>query len=190
MIFKGDRQLTPALTDLLDDTAPKNNKTYSSNKINSGNEALDTKITNEITRATNKETELNTAISNEVTRATNKETELNTAINNKLNWTYVGILPASSGSVLTVGDNWTELCMVIRVTEGSAYYNITNITPKNGFIQGSPTANSTFIGFYWNDNFNAKIRVGLTGSGNNRQIINNFSNAVGWIINGIYVYKR
>ena len=80
--------------------------------------------------------------------------------------------------------------MVIRVTEGSAYYNITNITPKNGFIQGSPTANSTFIGFYWNDNFNAKIRVGLTGSGNNRQIINNFSNAVGWIINGIYVYKR
>ena len=208
MIFKGDRQLTPAITDLLDDTTPKNNKTYSSNKINNENETLNTKITNEITRATDKETELNTAITNEVTRATNKENELNTAISNevarattkenklntaitnKLNWTYVGVLSASSGSKLTVGDDWTELCTVIRVTEGTAYYNITNITPKNGFTQGSPTANSTFIGFYWNENFNAKIRLGLSGSGNSRQIKNNFIHNVGWVTNGVYVYKR
>ena len=33
MIFKGNTKMTPALTDLLDDTTAKNNKTYSSNKI-------------------------------------------------------------------------------------------------------------------------------------------------------------
>ena len=208
MIFKGDRQLTPALTDILDDTTPKNNKTFSSNKINNENETLDAKITNEIiratnkenelntaitnevTRATNKETELNTTISNEVTRATNKENELNTAINNKLNWKYVGILSASRGSVLTVGDDWQDLCTVIRVSEDSSIYNLTNVTPKNGFTQGSPSGNNTFIGFYWNDNYNAKIRLGLTGSGNSRQIKLDYSQNVGWVINSIYVLKR
>lgn len=33
MIFKGNTKLTPALTEILDDTTPSNNKTYSSEKI-------------------------------------------------------------------------------------------------------------------------------------------------------------
>lgn len=33
MIFKGNTKMTPAITELLDDNTPSNNKTYSSNKI-------------------------------------------------------------------------------------------------------------------------------------------------------------
>lgn len=114
MIFKGDRQLTPALTDLLDDTTPKNNKTYSSNKINSENDALNTAIADETTRATTKENELNTAISDEVTRATNKETELETTIETKSTVKIfyinvnVGSIPADSSKDVRITFNLTD----------------------------------------------------------------------------------
>ena len=50
---------------------------------------LNTVITNEVTRATNKETELNTVITNEVTRATTKENELETELENKIGYSNV-----------------------------------------------------------------------------------------------------
>lgn len=105
-------------------------------------------------------------------------------------WNYIGILSAASGSTLTVKDDWTELLAVMRVTEGSSNFNIVNIIPKVGFTQGSPTNNQMFIGFFWNESFNAKVRLGLSGTGDNRTVNFGFSNAVGWSINGIYVYKR
>jgi len=107
-----------------------------------------------------------------------------------INWNYVGILSASSGSVLNVKDDWTELLLAIRVSEGSAYYNLTNVLPKDGFTRGNPNGNQTFAGFFWNESYNAKIRVGLEGSGDSRNLKLNFSQAVGWGINGIYVLKR
>ena len=106
-------------------------------------------------------------------------------------WKYVGILPASNGSTLTIGDDWTELLLVMRVTEDSKYYyNLTNVIPKYGFTQGSPTNNLTFAGFYWNDNYNVKIRVGLTGTDTNRVIRQDYSQVFGWVFNGTYVFKR
>lgn len=91
MIFKGDRQLTPALTDILDDTTPKNNKTFSSNKINSENNILNTKIDSETTRATAKENELETTITNISTVTTgNISTGFQNNFVGHIYWTKVG----------------------------------------------------------------------------------------------------
>ena len=126
------------------------------------------------------------------TSITNAIVNLKSAIDSKLNknWTYVGILSASTGSTITVGDDWTELLLAIRVSEGSSYYNLTNVLPKEGFTRGNPNGNQTFTGFFWNDSYNAKLRLGLEGTGDNRNLKLNLSNAVGWSINGIYVLKR
>ena len=105
-------------------------------------------------------------------------------------WRYVGILPASNGSTLKVEDDWNELLLVARVSEGSSYYNLTSVIPKYGFTYGSPTGYNTFAGFFWNESYNCKLRVGLTGTGANRVIKQNYSNAVGWVLNGTYVFKR
>lgn len=119
------------------------------------------------------------------------EKGISTELNNKIGgWNYVGILSASSGSTLTVKDDWTELLAVMRVTEGANNFNIVDIMPKFGFTQGSPTNNQAFFGFFWNENYNAKVRLGLSGTGDNRAVSFGFSNAVGWAINGIYIYKR
>lgn len=105
-------------------------------------------------------------------------------------WKYVGILPASNGSTLKVEDDWKELLLIARVSEGSSYFNLTNVVPKQGFTQGNPNGNNTFIGFFWNESFNCKIRIGLEGTGTNRVVKQNYSNQTGWVLNGTYVYKR
>lgn len=105
-------------------------------------------------------------------------------------WKYVGILGASNGSTLNVEDDWSEMLFVARVTEGSSYFNLTNVVPKQGFTQGNPSGNNTFVGFFWNDSCNCKCRVGLEGGGASRVVKLNYMNQVGWALNGIYIYKR
>lgn len=105
-------------------------------------------------------------------------------------WNYVGILGSTSGSVITVKDDWNELLFICRCAEGSSFYNLTNVVPKLGFTQGSPTNNSTFIGFFYNNNFYANIRIGLSGKGDSRQVKVGVVAQNGWNNNGIYVYKR
>lgn len=111
-------------------------------------------------------------------------------IKSKLNWNYVGLLSASSGSTLTVKDDWDELLVVTRVTEGSSNYNLVNVVPKYGFTQGSPTGKVAMCGFYWNEAYNAKARIGINGTGDNMKVQVGFTNATGWSINGFYIYKR
>lgn len=105
-------------------------------------------------------------------------------------WTYVGILSASRGSSITVADDWDELDIICRVTEGSAVYNISNVKTKNDFTQGSPTSNSTFVGFNWSTSFRCVARMGLSGSGTNRKLNLNWDDSTGWVANGYYIYKR
>lgn len=105
-------------------------------------------------------------------------------------WKYVGILSASNGSTIKVEDDWTELLLVMRVSEGASYFNLTSVLPKYGFTYGSPNGNNTFAGFYWNESYNCKMRVGLEGSGTNRNLKLNYLNQVGWALNGTYVFKR
>lgn len=107
-----------------------------------------------------------------------------------LKWNYVGILGAASGSTLTVKDDWSELLIVTRVSEGNNYYNLVNIVPKYGFTQGSPTGNVAMCGFYWNDNYNAKARIGINGTGDNLKVQVGYTNAIGWGLGGFYIYKR
>lgn len=107
-----------------------------------------------------------------------------------LKWNYVGILSAALSSVINVKDDWTELLLAIRVTEGSSTYNLTNVIPKDGFTRGDPTGKQTFAGFFWNESYSAKVRIGLEGSGNSQNLKLNYSQAVGWVLNGIYVLKR
>ena len=114
--------------------------------------ALETSVTNILT------TIGADAISGIGTSITNAIVNLKDLIDTKLNknWSYVGILSASTGSTITVGDDWTELLLAIRVSEGSSYYNLTNVLPKEGFTRGNPNGNQTFAGFFWNDSYNAK----------------------------------
>lgn len=107
-----------------------------------------------------------------------------------LKWNYVGILGAASGSTLTVKDDWSELLIITRVSEGNNYYNLVNIVPKYGFTQGSPTGNVAMCGFYWNENYNAKARIGINGTGDNLKVQVGYTNAIGWGLNGFYIYKR
>lgn len=115
-----------------------------------------------------------------------------TELEKKLNkeWNYVGILSASSGSTLTVKDDWNELFIIARVKEGSDAYNIVNIIPKQGFTQGPPTGNVAMFGFFWNENYNAKARIGINGTGDSRKLQLGYTNQTGWAISGFYVYKR
>jgi len=158
---------------------------------------IGTSITNALVNLKNRIDNIMTLIGNSDissigTSITNAIVNLKNLIDTKLNknWTYVGILSASTGSTITVGDDWTELLLAIRVSEGSSYYNLTNVLPKEGFTRGNPNGNQTFAGFFWNDSYNAKLRLGLEGTGDNRNLKLNFSNAAGWSINGIYVLKR
>lgn len=104
-------------------------------------------------------------------------------------WKYVGALQTGSTSV-TVGDDWNELLLVMRVQEGSSIYNLTNVIPKYGFTYGPPTGNNTFIGFFWNESYNCKMRIGLQGTGVNRAVVQNYVNQVGWSLILTYVFKR
>lgn len=117
---------------------------------------------------------------------------LQTQINNKQNknWTYVGILEAGRGSSITVGDDWDELNLVMRVSEGNSKYNLGNIKTKNDFTIGSPTNNTTFVGFYWNATYYCNRRLGLSGSGTSRKLNVNWVEENGWTLNGFYIYKR
>lgn len=108
----------------------------------------------------------------------------------KKDWTYVGILSASRGSAITVGDDWDELDIIIRVTEGSSNFNITNIKTKNDFTRGNPSENGTFVGFNWSESFRYVARIGLTGSGTNRKLTLNWTDSTGWAANGFYILKR
>ena len=105
-------------------------------------------------------------------------------------WKYVGILGGSVGSTLTVNDDWSELLFVARLQENSAFYNDGKIIPKVVFTAGSPTNNNVFVGFYWNDNYTYKSRIGLYGSGNNRYLKNDYPRSDMWSITGFYIYKR
>jgi len=107
-----------------------------------------------------------------------------------LSWNYVGILSASPGSNLTIKDDWTELLIVGRFSEGSSTYNIAQIFPKQAYTQGSPTGNVCMFGFYWNEAYNAKARIGINGTGDNRKIQVGYTDASGWTMNGYYIYKR
>lgn len=108
----------------------------------------------------------------------------------KTDWTYIGILGAATGSTITVKDDWNELLFMCRVTEGSNVYNLTSVMPKLGFTQGSPTNNTTFIGFTWNSSYYVSVRISLTGTGDSRQVKVAYTNQNGWNNNGIYVYKK
>jgi hypothetical protein len=116
-----------------------------------------------------------------------------TTLNNgKLNkaWTYVGILGAGTGSTITVKDDWTELLFVIRLSEGSNVYNVNNTVQKEAFTQGSPTNNTTFIGFTWNTTYNVAMRISLRGTGDSRYVKVDYTTQNGWNNNGVYVLKR
>lgn len=108
----------------------------------------------------------------------------------KKDWTYVGIMSSSRGSSITIGDDWDELDIIIRITEGSSNFNLTNIKTKNDFTQGNPTERGTFVGFNWSASFRYVARIGLTGSGTNRKLTLNWDDATGWVANGYYIYKR
>ena len=108
----------------------------------------------------------------------------------KKDWTYVGILSAARGSAITVGDDWDELDIIMRISEGSSHFNITNIKTKNDFTYGSPTENATFVGFNWSTSFRCVARVGLSGSGTSRKLTLNWDDATGWAASGYYILKR
>lgn len=105
-------------------------------------------------------------------------------------WTYVGIMSSARGSSITIGDDWDELDIIIRVTEGSSNFNLTNIKTKNDFTQGSPTERATFVGFNWSTSFRYVARIGLSGSGTSRKLNLNWDDSTGWVANGYYIYKR
>lgn len=105
-------------------------------------------------------------------------------------WKYVGILAATGGATLTVGDDWTEMLIVSRVAEGSYYYNLVNVIPKVAFTQGSPTNNEVMTGFYWNESYYCKSRIGIAGTGTNRYVKKGYTDQTGWAVAGFYIYKR
>lgn len=107
-----------------------------------------------------------------------------------LKWNYVGLLGAASGSTLTIKDDWSELLIICRVQEESSYYNISQVIPKYAFTVGSPTGKQCFFGFYWNDNYTMKTRLGLSGSGDSQIIKNIYPRSDYWTIAGFYIYKR
>ena len=115
-----------------------------------------------------------------------------TQLNDKLSksWTYVGTLGASRGSSITIGDDWNELNIIMRVSEGSSFYNLGNVKTKNDFTAGSPTNNTTFVGFYWSNEYSCSRRIGLSGSGTSRKLNVNWVGENGWILQGFYIYKR
>ena len=123
------------------------------------------------------------------TGAYNMYTTLNNGKQNKA-WTYVGVLGASIGSTITVKDDWTELLFVMRLTEGSNYYNVNNTVQKEAFTQGSPTNNTTFIGFTWNSSYNVAMRISLRNTGDSRNVKVDYTAQNGWNNNGVYVLKR
>lgn len=121
--------------------------------------------------------------------AYNMYTELNNGKQNKA-WSYIGILGASTGSTITVKDDWTELLFVMRLSEGSNTYNVNNTVQKEAFTQGSPTNNTTFIGFTWNSSYYAAMRISLRGTGDSRNVKVDYTTQNGWNTNGVYVLKR
>ena len=121
--------------------------------------------------------------------AYNMYTALNNGKQNKA-WTYVGILGASTGSTITVKDDWTELLFVMRLSEGSNTYNVNNTVQKEAFTQGSPTNNTTFIGFTWNSGYYVGMRISLRGTGDSRNVKVDYTTQNGWNNNGVYVLKR
>lgn len=116
-------------------------------------------------------------------------TELNSGKLNKA-WTYIGILGASTGSTITVKDDWSELLFIMRLSEGSNVYNVNNAVQKEAFTQGSPTNNTTFIGFTWNASYYVAMRISLRGSGDSRYVKADYTTQNGWNNNGVYVLKR
>ena len=115
-----------------------------------------------------------------------------TQINNKQNknWTYVGILNPARGSYITVGDDWDELNIIMRVSEGNNKFNIGNIRTKFDFTVGEPTNNNTFVGYYWNDTFYCNRRIGISSSGTSTRLNVNWAEENGWVLQGFYIYKR
>jgi len=123
------------------------------------------------------------------TGAYNMYTALYNGKQNKA-WTYVGILGASTGSTITVKDDWTELLFVMRLSEGSNTYNVNNTVQKEAFTQGSPTNNTTFIGFSWNASFYVAMRISLRNTGDSRNVKVDYTTQNGWNNHGVYVLKR
>lgn len=121
--------------------------------------------------------------------AYNMYTALNNGKQNKA-WSYIGILGAGTGSTITVKDDWTELLFVMRLSEGSNVYNVNNTVQKEAFTQGSPTNNTTFIGFTWNSSYYVAMRISLRGSGDSRNVRVDYTTQNGWNNNGVYVLKR
>lgn len=123
------------------------------------------------------------------TGAYNMYTALNNGKQNKA-WSYVGILGAGTGNTITVKDDWTELLFVMRLSEGSNVYNVNNTVQKEAFTQGSPTNNTTFIGFTWNSSYYVGMRISLRGTGDSRNVKVDYTTQSGWNNNGVYVLKR
>lgn len=117
---------------------------------------------------------------------------IQTQLNNKQNknWTYVGILNPARGSYIIVGDDWDELNIIMRVSEGNNKFNLGNIRTKFDFTVGEPTNNNTFVGFYWNDTFYCNRRIGISSSGTSTRLNVNWAEENGWVLNGFYIYKR
>lgn len=134
----------------------------------------------------------NTSAENQLFTRKGANSMYTTLNNGKLNkaWSYVGILSSATGSTITVKDDWTELLFVIRLSEGSNTYNVNNTVQKEAFTQGSPTNNTTFIGFTWNSSFYVGMRISLRGTGASRNVKVDYTTQNGWNNNGVYVLKR